>query len=110
MSRVSAGSGPAEIDGEVDVFAANAGEPDQGRHQHPRDPRPDAPARGLRIVHPVQREDEQGRCQDGGELGDGVGHCFLNIFSMRSVIRNPLTMFVMDANSATAPRTRMMAG
>ncbi len=34
----------------------------------------------------------------------------LNILSMRSVIRNPLTMFVMDANSATAPMKRMIGG
>jgi len=41
---------------------------------------------------------------------DGVGHCFLNILSIRSVIRNPLTMFVMEANSAIAPRMRMARG
>src|SRR5438132_3372714 len=46
-------------------------------------------AGGLRVVHPVQREDEQRRREDGSELVDGVRHCFLNIFSMRSVMRNP---------------------
>src|SRR5438132_5955897 len=67
-------------------------------------------AGGLRVVHPVQREDEQRRREDGSELVDGVRHCFLNIFSMRSVMRNPLTMLVMEANSAMAPRIRMVFG
>ncbi len=34
----------------------------------------------------------------------------LNIFSMRSVMRNPLTMLVIDANSAIAPRMRIRSG
>src|SRR5207253_455842 len=54
--------------------------------------------------------DEQRRREDGSELVDGVRHCFLNIFSMRSVMRNPLTMLVMEANSAMAPRIRMVFG
>ncbi len=33
------------------------------------------------------------------------GSRFLNIFSMRSVIRKPLTMLVIEAKTATAPRT-----
>ena len=34
----------------------------------------------------------------------------LNIFSMRSVIRKPLTMLVIEAKSAMAPSTRMRSG
>ena len=34
----------------------------------------------------------------------------LNIFSMRSVIRKPLTMFVIDAKRAMAPRMRIRSG
>ena len=82
----------------------------QDGHDHSPNPRHHPAAGGLGIVHPVQCEDEQHRGQHGGELGDGVGHCFLNIFSMRSVIMNPLTMFVIEANSATAPRTRITRG
>jgi len=33
--------------------------------------------------HPIQREDEQRRREDGGELTDQMHHCFLNILSMR---------------------------
>src|SRR6201984_855105 len=80
------------------------------RHEHSDHARGHAATGGLRIVHPVEREDEQRRRDDGGELRDSVGHCFLNIFSMRSVIRNPLTMLVVDANRATAPSTRMGVG
>src|SRR5205823_7417551 len=82
----------------------------QHRYQHPRHARHHGVAGGLRVVHPVQREDEQRRREDGGDLGDGVRHCFLNIFSIRFVMRNPLTMFVMEANSAIPPRTRMVHG
>src|SRR5437879_6926260 len=82
----------------------------QDRNGHPDDARDDAAARGLGIVHPVQREDEQRRRQDGGELTDEMHHCFLNILSMRSVIMKPLTMFVIEANNATAPRIRMVSG
>ena len=73
-------------------------------------------ARGLRVVHPVQREDEQRRRDEVGELRDGVASCVasprrrclvLNILSMRSVIRKPLTMLVIEAKSAMAPRIRM---
>ncbi len=69
-----------------------------------------ATARRLGVVHPVQRKDEQGRREDGGKLSDEMHHCFLNILSMRSVMRNPLTMFVIDANRAIAPRIRIPFG
>ena len=80
------------------------------RHRHARHAGEHAAARGLGIVHPVQRKDEQRRGEDGGELSDEMHHCFLNILSMRSVIRNPLTMFVIDANRAIAPRIRIARG
>ena len=82
----------------------------QDGHRHPDHARNHPVARGLGIVHPVQREDEQGRRQDGRELTDEMHHCFLNILSMRSVIMKPLTMFVIEANSATAPRMRIVRG
>ena len=41
------------------------------------------------------------------ELGRHLPGSFLNIFSIRSVIRKPLTMLVIDANSAIAPSTVM---
>ena len=72
-----------------------------------------------RLVHPVKRENEQ-RCRDDiGELADAGHHAcspvpgfltVLNIFNIRSVIRNPLTMFVIEANSATAPMMRNRIG
>ena len=81
-------------------------------------------ARGGRRVHPVQREDEQRRRDEVRQLdevtsimGDRPGSPpsyraspVLNIFSMRSVIRKPLTMLVIEANSAMAPRMRMRSG
>src|SRR6266566_8090 len=82
----------------------------EDRDGHPEHARDDAVAGGLGVVHPIQREDEQRRRDDGRELRDRLRHCFLNIFSMRSVIRNPLTMLVIDANSAMAPRMRIGSG
>src|SRR5204863_3526817 len=61
----------------------------------------DALPRGGRRVHPVERENEQRGRRDVGELGDAEGHArspargflsVLNIFSIRSVMRKPLTM------------------
>ena len=97
---------------------------DAGREQraddgerHGGDAGEDAAPRGRRGVHPVQREDEEGRRGEVGDLDErhaDAAHLrasprgsVLNILSMRSVIRNPLTMFVIDAKSATAPRTVM---
>src|SRR2546422_5444435 len=39
---------------------------------HPRDARDHGVAGGLRVVHPIQREDEQRRREDGSELVDGA--------------------------------------
>src|SRR5262249_19587427 len=65
----------------------------------------------LRAVQPAQREDEQARREQVEELGRRVGDAgahrlgsrSLNILSMRSVIRKPLTMLVTEAKTATAP-------
>src|SRR6266850_220192 len=91
---------------------------DDHRHGRARDARIDAPAGGPGRVHPVQREDEQGRRDEVPELADAVHHArlpspglsVLNIFSIRSVIRNPLTMFVIEAKRAMAPRMRIRSG
>src|SRR5467141_1774806 len=80
------------------------------RDGHARDPGDHTAARRFWVVHPIQREDEQRRGEDGGELTDEMHHCFLNILSMRSVIMKPLTMFVIEAKSATAPRMRIVSG
>ena len=69
-------------------------------------------------VHPVQGEDEADRRDDVPDLAETVQHQWvpsrlsdvLNIFSMRSVIRKPLTMLVIDANRAMAPRMRIRSG
>src|SRR5205823_2443523 len=79
------------------------------RHQHPRLPGEDTAARARRRIHPLQREDEQ-RAGDDVDVVDERAHYrfssrFLNIFSMRSVIRNPLTMFVTAAVIAMKPST-----
>src|SRR5437773_7913520 len=63
----------------------------------------------------MQGEDEQGRRQQIGDLAECEPHHLppfrvLNILSMRSVIKNPLTMLVMDANRAMAPRIVMYNG
>src|SRR5215203_3317895 len=73
---------------------------------------------GHRSVHPMQREDEQ----DGGDEVGQLHYCVhegsvrfgcrsaLNIFSIRSVIRKPLTMSVSEATRALAPTTRLPVG
>src|SRR5258708_22312324 len=75
--------------------------------------------RRRRSVHPVQRDDEErpgGQIRDLADGGDHVRLTFvgrspvLNSFSIRSVIRKPLTMFVIEAKSATAPRVRIAGG
>src|SRR4029453_18804597 len=74
---------------------------------------------GRGRIHPVKREDETDRSNDVGDLADRVDHegrpssrlsPVLNIVNMRSVMRNPLTMFVIEAKRAIAPRTRMRSG
>src|SRR5262249_53027095 len=94
---------------------------DQDRDRGSRRAGIDAPARRARRVHPVQRKDEQRRGDQVPELDDAVDHdvCApgpagfvsrLNILSIRSVIRNPLTMFVSEATTAMAPRRRKRSG
>ncbi len=82
--------------------------------EHRRDAGEDATAGRLRIVHPMKGEDEQHRGDEVGELEWRISFLtssrVLNILSIRSVIRNPLTMFVIEANSATAPRIWMSVG
>src|SRR4029450_8442073 len=74
---------------------------------------------GRGCIHPGKREDETDRSNDVGDLADRVDHegrpssrlsPVLNIFNMRSVMRNPLTMFVIEAKRAIAPRTRIGSG
>src|SRR5689334_16392346 len=78
------------------------------RERHAADAGNHAASRGGRIAHPLEREDEQRGRDEIDQLNQRVDHLagsrFLNIFSMRSVMRNPLTMFVVDAKTATAPR------
>src|SRR5262245_47508135 len=83
--------------------AANGG-------RHARHACSDAATRRFRIAQPPQREDEERcGCEIAG-LSEVVGrrHDFgrrsRNIFSMRSVMRKPLTMLVTDAATATVPR------
>ncbi len=92
---------------------------DPGRdhgEQHRHNTGVDATAGRFRIVHEMKREDEQHRADEVGELRYGVDHFFtssrgdLNILSIRSVMRKPLTMFVIEAKSAMAPRIRMFLG
>src|SRR5262245_45342411 len=85
--------------------------------QHGRHAGQHGAAGGGGMVHPVQREDEQHRRDQIGELHQVIGHrpapprgACLNIFSMRSVIKKPLTMLVMEANRAMAPRMRIGRG
>ena len=81
----------------------------------PISPGEDAAPRGGRRVHPLQREDEQRR-RDDVDVVDQVRPLllrlarFLNIFSMRSVIRNPLTMLVTAAVMAMKPSTLLSSG
>ena len=70
----------------------------------------------LGMAHPHQREDEQNRGNQVNRLNDGVhvhdlpGSRFLNILSIRSVSRKPLTMFVIEATTATVPRIVVKLG
>ena len=74
----------------------------------------DAAARRFWMTEPTKRQDEKCGRRQVSELNEAVAHRFgsrsRNIFSMRSVMRNPLTMLVIEANSAIAPRMRMVRG
>ena len=77
---------------------------------HGNDAGEGAPPRRARVTHPQQREDEQRRGNEINRLDNVVhvhdlaGSRFLNILSIRSVSRKPLTIFVIEAKTATAPR------
>src|SRR5262249_29989228 len=63
----------------------------------------------------MQCEDEKGGRKQIGDLDEVHPHHLppfriLNILSMRSVIKNPLTMLVMEANKAMAPSRVMYGG
>src|SRR5262249_8359734 len=66
---------------------------------------------------PAQREDEESRREDVARVGEVLDesrvHFFgsrsLNILSMRSVIRKPLTMLVIEAATAIEPRIVLVA-
>src|SRR5881296_3497772 len=85
------------------------------RHRHCDDAGDHTAARRSRIVHPMQGEHEKGSRKKIGDLDELQPHHLppfrvLNILSMRSVIKKPLTMLVMDANRAMAPRRVMYGG
>src|SRR5262249_10981153 len=81
--------------------------------RHAGDARGDAAPRGLGPREPAQREDEQRRRDQEAGLSQMLdqlrahfaGSRFLNMRSMRSVIRKPETMFVTDAATAIVPST-----
>ena len=72
-------------------------------------------AKSFRFVH-VKRENEEDRRHEIGEMLDGASHGFsawrvcLNILSIRSVIKKPLTILVIEANRAIAPMMRIDLG
>ncbi len=91
---------------------------EHGDH-HAADAGVHAVPRGLRIAHPMEREDEERGRDEVRELDQRMNHLgaalppasrVLNILSMRLVMRKPLTMLVIEAKSATAPRKRMWVG
>src|SRR5947207_15761551 len=76
---------------------------------------PDSAPGSARRAHPFQRQNEQ-RAGDqindfndvliSGEIGHGlVGRLLLNIFSIRSVMRNPPTTLLVAATTAITPST-----
>src|SRR5467141_534569 len=90
------------------------------RQHHANFSRPDAVAGGSGRAHPLQRQDEQSASDEvnnfddvlaAGELGHGggnhhfVGRLLLNIFSIRSVMRNPPTTLLVAATMAMTPST-----
>jgi len=77
----------------------------QHGHEHPADAAATAWRAGLRVVNSSTVRDEQRRREDGSDLGDGVRSLLLNILSIRFVMRESVTMFVMEA-TARSPRGR----
>src|SRR3990167_2232893 len=82
---------------------------DGGGHREP--PRDHSAPRRFRMAQPLEGKDEQRGRHQVDELGyvEFVAHClfdpgFLNILSIRSVIRKPLTMLVIEAATAAVPR------
>src|SRR5260370_36121017 len=71
-------------------------------------------SRRRRRTQPLEREDEEGGSNQINDLDDDVrseqvgngffGTLALNIFSIRSVIRNPPTMLLVAATMAIVPR------
>src|ERR1041385_4076611 len=88
----------------------------QDGQQHPAGAREDPFPRSLGVVHPMQRKDEQPGRDEIGNLLEAFHQRLppspgdLNIFSIRSVIKKPLMILVMEANSAMAPMMRMIIG
>src|SRR5215471_3541096 len=81
------------------------------RRAHAGDAGEHAAPRRLRRVEPPQREDEEDRGGEVTELDQVLVHFepfSRNIFSMRSVMRKPDTMLVIDAATATVPRIVVM--
>src|ERR1700739_3469097 len=85
------------------------------REQHSQFAGPDAMARRSRRTHPLQRQNEQRACDQINDFdwklvssefvhGFVAGRLDLNIFSMRSVMRNPPTMLLVAATTAIVPR------
>src|SRR5208283_4691139 len=86
------------------------------RQHHAEFARPDGVARRGRRTHPFQREDEQDAGNEINKFDDDLAarefcaHCFvagrldLNIFSMRSVMRNPPTILLVAATTAMKPK------
>src|SRR5262249_23399195 len=66
---------------------------------------------GGRRVQPFDRENYEDCSKQVGKLPEDKCHyffdpgSFLNIFSIRSVIRNPLTILMVENVTATTPRT-----
>src|ERR1700753_3435633 len=82
--------------------------------QHAYFASPHAATRRGRRTHPLQRQNEQRRGDEVGHFDelrgralhhDFLGPLALNIFSMRSVMRNPPTMLLVAATMAMVPRT-----
>ena len=86
----------------------------QDRQCHPRHAGKNAAPSRLRITHPMQRQNEQRGRHQVNQLNEDVHDLppsrVLNILSIRSVIKKPLMMLVMEANKAMAPSTRMPVG
>src|SRR5262249_47439314 len=82
------------------------------RYKHPDFARQHAAARRRRRVHPFQRQDEQPGSDEIAGLDRQIHQRFsvsrfLNIFSIRSVMRYPLTTLIVDAVTATKPKMRL---